>query len=208
MIGRPFALFPCAINGDLFLFLLFDFEFLSWNILCSIFSMISIVTVLALVVVEMLREMFCHCLIPLQMETDRRVLFDWKIIAFCHVKCYQSWRFCNLLFRMLVDYWGDILLVGSWMGQSLHMFYRHLFFCARFWVFRWKFRMHVHFRSRVEEVGCHWLFYCLLLRIIFRHWAVERGQKWVWVDSNAQSCDRNLLWGRRRRWFRTQCKGE
>ena len=114
------------------------------------------------------------------------------MLAFFHVKCYQSWRCFNLLFRMLVDYWGDLLLVGSWMGQSLYMFYWYLFFCARFWVFPWKVRIHVNFRSRGKEVGCHWLFHCLLLQIIFRHWSVERGQQWVWVGSNVRSYNLNF----------------
>ena len=156
----------------------------------------------------MFGEQFCRYLIPIQMETNIRVPFYWWIISFCHAQCYQSWSCCNLLFQILDDYWGNLLLVGLWMGQSLHMFYWYLVFRAKFWVFRWKFRMRVHCRSRGKEVGCHWLFDCLLLQIILRRWYVEWGQQRVWVDSNTESCDWNLLWGRSRWWFRSQCKGE
>ena len=74
-MGRPLTSFPCEINGDLLLFLLFDFEFFILKHFMEICSLLSIVTELALVVVEMLGGENWHCLIPLHMETDTRVPF-------------------------------------------------------------------------------------------------------------------------------------
>ena len=189
-------------------FLLFYFELLSWSIFWDVCLMLFIVTALSLVVVEMLWEHFYHWLIPLHMDTDRRVSFDWWIIEFCNVQFYQPCHFWNHLFQMLVDYWYDLPIVGSVMEQSLHIFYRYLVFCAKFWVFHWKFRMRVCCRSRGKEVYWRWLFCCLLLKSLFHNWDVERGHKLVWVDSNVQLCYRDWLWGRRRWWFRTQCIGD
>ena len=116
-------------------------------------------------------------------------LFRWILIEGCHlidellhflnVQCYQPWHFWNLLFQMLVDYWDNLPIFGSGMKQSLHMFYQYLFFCARFWVFHWKFRMPVRCCSRGKEVYWRWIFCCLLLKSLFHCWAGERGQKLV-----------------------------
>ena len=57
-MGRPLAPFPCAINGSLFLFMIFYFELLSLSIFWIICLMLSIVTKLTLVAVDMLREHF------------------------------------------------------------------------------------------------------------------------------------------------------
>ena len=158
-MDRPFLLCPCTINESLLLFLTFDFEFLSWNIFWNISSILSIVTALVLVDVMILREPFYRWLIPIRMDTDRRVPFYWWFPALFYVKCYQPWRCWNLLLWMLVDYWGNLLLFWSWIGKSLHMFYWYLFFCASFWVFCWKVRVHVYCCSRVKEVDCHWSLY-------------------------------------------------
>ena len=134
-MGRPFASFPCEKNGALLLFLTIDFELLYWSIFWKICLMLSIVAVLLLVVVEMLWEQFYYCLIPLQIDTDRRVPFDSFILSIFRVQFNQPCCCWNLRFQMLVGYWDDLLLVvGSWTGQSLHMFYRYLFFRTRFWV--------------------------------------------------------------------------
>ena len=109
---------------------------------------------------------FYHWLITLHMKTDRRVSFDWWILAFCHVKYYQPWRCWNLLFWTLVEYWVDLLLVGSWMGQSLRMFYQYVIFCAWFWILRWKSHIHVYCCCRGEEVDCHKYFIAFFCKFV------------------------------------------
>ena len=146
--------------------------------------MLSIVTALALVTLEILRGQFHHGLIPVLMGNDRRVPFDWWILLFCHVQWYQPWRYWNNQFHMLVDYWYNILLVGSWMGKSLHIFYPYLVFRAKFWLFLWKFRMHARCRRKGEEVYFHLLFNCFLLWSRFRHWVVEGVGNWCgWIPA-------------------------
>ena len=127
-MGRPFVSLTCAINGASLLFLPFDFELSSWSIFRNIYSMPSMVTELSLVTLEMLLGQFLnHQLIPLQMDTDIWVPFDWWIFIFCCVQFYQPRSWWNMLFRMLDDYWDDLLLVRSRMGQILPMFYWYLF---------------------------------------------------------------------------------
>ena len=142
------------------------------------------------------------------MKNDRRVPFDWWIIAFFHVQCHQPWNFWNLMFWVLVEYWGNLPFVGSWMGKSLHMFYWYLFFWGEVFSVLLKIQDAYTCSSRSKEVDCRWLFNCLILIILLYNWSVERCQQLVWLYSNLHSCYRNWLWGRRRLWFHTQCIGE
>ena len=154
------------------------------------------------------KDSMYHIMITLDIETGRRVPFDWLIIDFFCVQFYQLWHCWNLMLWMLADYLDDDLLVGSWMVNGLRMLYQYLVFCARFWVFHWKVRIHAHCCSRGNEVDCRWLFHCLLQKSIFRHWVVGRGQWLVWMDSNVQLCGQNWLWDWSMWWFPTQCIGE
>ena len=122
VMGRTFVSCPWAINGDLLLFLPFYFWLFSWSIFWNICSEPSIVTSLKLVNVEILWEKFYHWLVNLHMEPVKMFPFSWLILAFFHVKCHQPCSCWNLMFRMLVDYWYDPILGGSWMKLFLVRF--------------------------------------------------------------------------------------
>ena len=135
-MGRPLPSFPCAINGALLLFLPFYFEFLSWIIfwnICLILSKSDCISTYCCG--DVVRKVFIiDWFIFIWRLVEGSHLID-ELLNFCHVQFYQPWHCWNLLFQMLVDYWDNRLLVGSWMDKKFHMFHWYLFFCARFWVF-------------------------------------------------------------------------
>ena len=115
-MGRSFASCPCAINGDLLFFMTFYCELLFWNFSRTFFICFLYWLHLHLLLWRYCEDGFYHWLISLQMDNDRRFPFDWWIISFCHVQFYLPCCYLNLMFRMLVDYWDDLIIVKSWMG--------------------------------------------------------------------------------------------